>query len=111
MYKISLILVLTLPLVFNVTVSRAQTLSPQTRRILLLFWSNSKLRSDLDNLCASRGAQNVKSVDFRNCRMECWAKFGNSRALQIHTLPDGTPCGFNDEKCEYGECWGPRGTR
>uniref|UniRef100_A0A6B0UJK0 Putative conserved secreted protein n=1 Tax=Ixodes ricinus TaxID=34613 RepID=A0A6B0UJK0_IXORI len=111
MYKISLILVLTSPLVFNVTVSRAQTFSPKTRQTLLLFWSNSKLRSDLDKLCASHGAQNAKSVDFRNCKMECWAKFGNSRASQTHTLPNGTPCGLKNEKCEYGECWGPRGTR
>uniref|UniRef100_A0A0K8R4T0 Putative ixodes 8-cys protein n=1 Tax=Ixodes ricinus TaxID=34613 RepID=A0A0K8R4T0_IXORI len=109
MYKISLILVLTLPLVFNV--SRAERFSPQTMQALLSFWSNSHLRSDLDKLCASRGAENVKSVDFKNCSMECWAKFGNWHAAQTHTLPDGTPCGLNDEICQYDGCWVPRGRR
>ncbi|XP_040066850.1 uncharacterized protein LOC120840403 [Ixodes scapularis] len=111
MYKISLIILLTSPLVFNVPVSKAQTFSPQTIRTLLLFWSNSHLRSDLENLCKSGGAQSVKSVDFKNCRMECWANFGNSRAAQTHKLPTGTPCGLNKEKCQHDGCWRPRGTR
>ncbi|XP_040079151.1 uncharacterized protein LOC120850645 [Ixodes scapularis] len=111
MYKISLIILLTSPLVFNVPISRAQRFSPQAMQALLSFWTNSHLRSYLDELCKSGGAQSVKSVDFKSCTMECWAKFGDSNASQTHKLPDGTPCGLNDKKCQYDGCWGPRGTR
>uniref|UniRef100_A0A0K8RCE9 Putative ixostatin n=1 Tax=Ixodes ricinus TaxID=34613 RepID=A0A0K8RCE9_IXORI len=111
MYKISLILLLTSPLVFNVPASRAETFSPQTMRTVSSFWSNSNLRNDLDKLCASHGEQNVKSVDFKNCKMECWANFGTSVASRTYPLPYGTPCGLNNKKCEYDGCWGPRGTR
>uniref|UniRef100_A0A0K8RCD9 Putative ixostatin n=1 Tax=Ixodes ricinus TaxID=34613 RepID=A0A0K8RCD9_IXORI len=110
MYKISLILLLTSPLVFNVTGSRAQTFSPQTSRKLSLFWSDSDLGSELDKLCANHGAQKVKSVDFTNCKMECWATFANSLASRTYPLPYGTPCGLYNKKCQPDGCWGPRGT-
>lgn len=45
--------------IFTVTVSRAQTFSPQARQTMLLFWSDPHLRSDLEKLCVSYGALSV----------------------------------------------------
>uniref|UniRef100_A0A090X9F3 Putative secreted protein n=1 Tax=Ixodes ricinus TaxID=34613 RepID=A0A090X9F3_IXORI len=100
MYKISLIVLLTSPLVFNVPVSRAQTFSPKTIQTLLLFWSNSNLRSDLDKLCVSYGARNAKLQD------GVLGQNLESRSHQQHIrLPERYHPGRANEKTKMTSKW------
>uniref|UniRef100_A0A090X9F2 Putative secreted protein n=1 Tax=Ixodes ricinus TaxID=34613 RepID=A0A090X9F2_IXORI len=95
MYKISLIISLTLLLVFNAT---SGTLEED------VCWTC--LQKTLNDICKKAGGTSVHTVDFTNCKVNCWKTFAGSPASQQMTLPPGTRCGFPYKTCKYGVCQG-----
>uniref|UniRef100_A0A147BWS1 Putative ticsk ixostatin n=1 Tax=Ixodes ricinus TaxID=34613 RepID=A0A147BWS1_IXORI len=95
MYKTSLILLLTSLLVFNATPG-----TPQES----VCWQC--LQNALDSICRDHEGTGVHTVDFTNCKANCWVKFAGGIASRQITLPPGTRCGFPYKTCKYGECQG-----
>uniref|UniRef100_A0A090X9F5 Putative secreted protein n=1 Tax=Ixodes ricinus TaxID=34613 RepID=A0A090X9F5_IXORI len=97
MYKISLILPLTLLLVFNVTSG-----TPEEDGC----WSC--LERTLNMICQKEGGTSVHTVDFANCKVNCWKPFFGTPSLQQMTpsSPATPVVVFRYKTCKYGVCEG-----
>uniref|UniRef100_A0A0K8RLF8 Putative ixostatin n=1 Tax=Ixodes ricinus TaxID=34613 RepID=A0A0K8RLF8_IXORI len=63
------------------------------------------LKTQMDEACKQLGEGIMVSVDFANCKMGC-QKDATTASVKPYNMPNGTSCGFYDEKCQNGICVG-----